>query len=250
MNRFISVLVTRVGFVVVGAFVGSLCTSCARSSASVEGKIGDRDVFIGGTVFGWLDETRYEVDDGALALRDRGTDETVLYVTMTGAQFDPAVDFRTLPIERRAQISDDVSSGYDSLSMTIHRGNRLEEGDTLTYDSEDFDIPDNDAYLSSISLRLGRQALTSASTYPDEVDVIASERVVDLDVEAKTDERLTGTMTFEIVKANGDNRDNVIEATLQIRFDVELLPERLAECNFSNQGAGVVDPCADLDFAE
>jgi hypothetical protein len=225
-------------------------SGCARSSASVEGAIGDRDVFIGGTVFGWLDDTRYEIDNDALTLRDRGTDETVLYVTMTGAQFDPAVDFRTLPVERRAQIGDDLASGYDTLSLTIHRGNRVEEGDTLTFDSEDFDIPNDDAYLSSVSLRLGREPVTTTSTYPDEVDVVASERVVDLDVEAKTDTRLTGTMTLELVKASGDDRDNVVEATLQIRFDAELLPERLAECNFATQGAGVVDPCADLDLAE
>lgn len=231
------------------ALVVAASAGC-RSSVSSSGTVGDRSVNLGGTAWAWIDSTRYEADDGAVELQERQTDETVLTMVMSGAVFDPAVDFEELSLDQRFQIADDIDDS-DYLSLTIQRGNRVDVGDNLEYDSEDFDIPDTKPFITGVSFRLGRAALSRSSTYPDEVDVLASGRRVDLEVTTFDEEsRFGGTMTLELFKEDGDDRKNVVESTLDITFDVEILPERLAECNFSPGGGGAADPCDDLDLAE
>lgn len=229
--------------------IAGLCAGLASGCASLssEGEVGGQPVLLDGTGAAWIDATKYEVDGGEFVLRERASDETALHLMFSSASFDPGVDMRTLPMADRLRISDEISRG-DSLNLVVLRGDRVAAGDSLRYDSEDIDPPESGPYLAGVSFRLGLPTLDRESEYPDEVKRVATGRTARLDIE-EVEERLIGVVDVEVTRADIDDGRGA-QGSFTVRFDVELLPERLAECNFDRtSGAGVgVDPCATLEL--
>jgi hypothetical protein len=223
-----------------------LTAGCAGSLAS-SGDIGGQPVYLDGTGWTWIDETQYVFEDGGWSLQEYATDTSVtLHLRFSSAVFDPAVDMRGLSRAERDRIEEEIARG-DYLELRIRRGDRLRAGDTLEYDSEEPSVPDASPFIGSSTFLLGDELLDNASEYPERVEALASRREARLEL-VSVEPRLAGVLDFEI-SAGEDDPDTVVEGTLQVRFDLQPLGERLAECNYDPTGVGgggALSPCETL----
>lgn len=237
--RFPGLAVALVPLLVVGALSAlSGCTSLVS-----EGKVGDREVRLDGTGFAWLDETFYTLDDGAVTLRTRPSDDTVLNLMFTSAVFDPTVDLRSLSVAERARVEDALRTA-DQLFVRVRRGDRLLPGDELVFTSS-ADPPDAAPFIASAALRLGTPPLEPGAAYPPVVEGVARGLRVALHV-TEVAPRVLGELDVRIRRSASD--DDGVEGDVRVRFDVERVPERIAECNFDAQGAGSAHPCDELQL--
>lgn len=228
--------------------LGLLAAGCGSFVSS--GDVGGRPVRLDGTGVAWMDTTTYEADQGEVVRTERPSDETTLHLLFSSVVFDPGVDIRSLPVAERLQLMYEMSRG-DSLSMAIRRGDRVDEGDTLRYDNTDPEIPESGPYLASASLQLGEEPLSRESEYPDRIEWAGSGLRVTLTLN-QTEPRIQGEADIEVFAREQEAElAGVAEGKVELRFDVEVLPERLAECNFDPAGAGgIVDPCDTLELGE
>lgn len=214
---------------------------CGR--VTVIGELGGEPLQVTGTVVAWLDETTYvqPTDGQPPELVDRATDDTTLFVRFFEAAFDSRVDFAALPAGERARIADDIARG-DQLLLEMRRGNVLREGDKVRlFDDEGTLPPEILPYLSRADVHFGAPALDQDARYPDRAPVLGGKRAAVLDVDTTSPE-LSGSLVFEVEKDDDEDGD-FVEGQVEVLFSVELLPERMAECNFAPDGAGVVDAC-------
>lgn len=212
-----------------------------------EGKIGEREVRLDGTGFAWLDETVYETSgDQQRRLEPRESDEVVLNLLFTSALFDPTVDFRALPPAERQRVEQELAQG-DVLLLRVRRGDRLIAGDELAY-TRGGEVPESAPYLASVDLVLGARPLEAGAEYPDVVERLGRGLAAQLDVGA-VEPRLLGVVDVRVTRQPDD--DHGAEGELTVRFDVERVSERVAECNFDPGRAshdGSVDPCDELRY--
>jgi hypothetical protein len=234
MKRAESFAAFCVAFACASVFAG-----CTR--VQVTGELGGEPLQVTGTAVAWLDETTYvQEDDGsAPELVDRNTDDTVLFLRFFEAAFDAEADFAALPAGQRQRIFEDIAQG-DQLLVEIRRGNVLREDDKVKLVDDVGGLPPEILpYLSSVDVRFGAPALRDAR-YPETAPRLGSDRKALLEVDTLSPE-FGGKLTFEVKEAEGES--DLVTGKVTVLFAVELLPERLAECNFSPAGAGVVDPC-------
>jgi hypothetical protein len=225
-------------------FVGAIAACAAAcGNVTVQGTLGGRTLDVGGTAFGWIDATQYVVDNGggAPVLEKRNADDVLLHLVFTQAQFDPSVDLRTLPTAERTDIENELARG-DRLDVDVRRGNVIRPGDDISTVKNDGSLPPEVLpFVDSVDVQLGDEAIVQTDTYPDRAPRVGGDRTVKLHVDDTAPE-LVGKLTFTAAKAKGET-DGFLEGTVTISFAIELLAERLAECNFDPAGAGVVDPC-------
>lgn len=227
----------------------ALLFAAACGTLTSEGEIGGHPVRLDGTAFAWLDETVYEPDRGAWVLVERTNDDTTLHLRFTSAVFDPAVDLRTLPPAERAAILEEIAQG-DFLAIDVRRGGSVRAGDVLTFDNQDPDVPETSPYIASALFSLGEPILDEESEYPEMVVRPASGLRVRLELN-EVEPRLLGVLQVEVYVPDLEEDLSVAQGDVTVRFDLEPLPERLAECNFNPQGAGgQVDPCAALSLGD
>lgn len=228
-----------------GLFAVVVMSSGCASLIS-EGQVGDRPVRLDGTAFAWLDETVYEPSGGRLVLKPRDSDDVVLRVFFSAAVFDPAVDLFSLPLAERQRVYDDVARS-DRLELYVRRGDRIAPGDELRFDSAEVDVPQAGPYLSRVDLSLGSTPLERDADYPDQVDTLARLRTATLQVNELTP-RVLGDVDVN-VRQSGEG-DTGSEGHVSVRFDIERVSERIAECNWAPDGAGSgVRPCDELSFS-
>lgn len=215
----------------------------ACSEVHVTGAFGDRPLRVSGTVAAWIDETEYVVDSagGAPVLRDRATDAVLMHLFFTEAVFDPRVDFRALPAGERSSLLDDIERG-DRLLVDVRRGNVVRAGDPIELVSTSGELPPEILpFIDKVVVSLGQPVIDEATTYPDRAEQVGGDVDAKLDV-AETSPQLVGSLTVAATKAQGQG-DGFLEGEVTIDFGTELLPERLAECNFAEFAAGVVNAC-------
>ncbi len=221
---------------------GALFSGC--SPVVVSGDFGGRALDIGGTAAAWLDETAYVADAGGdtPVLKDRATDAVVLHLMFSQAVFDPRVDLRTLSAADRQAILDDIARG-DELLVDVSRGNVIREGDkNITLVKSDGSLPPEVLpFISDVTIHLRSPVISEADRYPDRVAQVASDRTARLVVE-QTSPELSATLEIGAKKSDNENK-GFLEGNIKVQFTLELLPERLAECNFARGDAGVVDAC-------
>jgi hypothetical protein len=236
---------------VVACLVGALSLlGCGGVSGS--GQVGGQAVLLDGTAFAWLDETTYEDTGDGLRLVLRPSDETTLHIWFSGAYFDPSRDVGGMRAAERQQLEDDLAAA-DLLRLEVTRGDRVVAGDSLDYDALDFELPGASPWLSSVDLRRGRAELPPGAVYPEAITTLAPHKKATLAV-TQVAPRFSGSVGVRFDEADPDLYPNAPEGgatgQLEVRFDVPLISERVAECNFAPNDAGGVDPCARLDLAE
>lgn len=217
------------------------CATVGCTRVQVTGELGGEPLQVTGTAVAWLDETAYvqEDDTAAPELVDRSTDDTVLFLRFFEATFDAEADFAALPAGQRQRIADDIAQG-DQLLVEIRRGNVLREDDEVKLVNDVGGLPPEILpYLSAVDVRFGAPPLHD-SRYPEHAPRLGSDRKALLEVDTLSPD-FSGKLTFEVKEADGEA--DLVTGKVTVFFAVELLPERLAECNFSPGGAGAVDPC-------
>jgi hypothetical protein len=231
--------------IVRGLAVVLVAAGCSNVTA-----IGDVDgeaVQADGTGFAWIDATTYALDADRLRLTDRPSEDVVLRMVFTEAVFDPTADLRSLSGAERDRVAQDLRDG-DRVDARVRRGDQLLPGDTLEFHSGSSALPpEASPFIDDVVVALGRPPVNEVVAYPDEVLPLGRDRRAQLEL-SQTSPRLVGRLDVQI-NADDDVEDleDVKAGAFSILFDVELLPERLAECNFDPAGAGAgVDPCGDL----
>lgn len=217
------------------------------SNVTAIGEVAGVPVEADGTAFAWIDATAYVFDDDRFVLTDRPSEEVVLHLVFTEAEFDPSADLRSLSTAERARVEQDLKDG-DRVDAFVRRGDQVLAGDTLDFQSGSSTLPpEAQPFLSDVQVALGRPPVGASNAYPDEVLPLGRDRRAQLEFEA-TSPRLVGRLDVQI-NADDDveDLDDVRAGAFSLLFDVELLPERLAECNYDPTGAGAgVDPCGTL----
>lgn len=221
------------------ALVTTLVAGCNMSLSS-SGSIGDQGVFLDGTGWAWLDETAYVTEDGALVRTSLEGNAARLQLRFSSAVFDPGVDLRALSAADARNVRDDVARG-DLLTLVVRRGDRVAADDTYTWDASEVEVPDTSPWLALVDLQLADPPVTPGDEYPEELVRYGSERRGRVTFRAVS-ERIVGDAEVTIARAPEDPAD-AATGTVTVRFDVPLLSERLAECNWDRTGAGAVDPC-------
>jgi hypothetical protein len=220
-----------------------LVAGCGRG-AVVTGTFGERQLRVGGTIAAWVDLTEYVFEEGTNTpvLVDRNTDDIVLHLLFTEAVFDPRQDLRALTAGERAALEADIARG-DRLLVDVQRGNVLRNGDEIELIESNGTLPPEVLpFISRTLITLGEPVLDRGAKYPDTAPRIAS----GLDVSLRADEtspNLAGEITIDAEAVDNVDAEGVLEGRVTITFDTELIAERLAECNFQPNGAGVVDAC-------
>lgn len=225
------------GLIVVVVVAGIAGGGCA--DARITGSLGDRTVRATGTVAAWLDSTVFvDQGDGSATREDRSTDASALHIELFEPVFDPSVDFGELSGSERAALLDDIGRG-DHVGVVVRRGEALRAGDEIGTLPKEGLPPEVLPFVDGIVIDL-RERPADGSAYPDDVaragSDVSAEFVVD-----ETAPVLSGTLTLE-VDADEDE-DQALEGKLVIEFTTELLPERIAECNFDRFGQGAIDAC-------
>lgn len=221
--------------------VMSLCAGC--SDVAVTGAFGDRALRVSGTVAAWVDETEYVADTngGAPVLTDRDTDAVLMHILFTEAVYDPRVDLRALPAGEADAIRADIDRG-DRLLLDIRRGNVMRAGDPIALVPSDGSLPPEVLpFIEKVSISLGEPVIDASTGYPDRAERVGSKLDAGLDV-TETSPELVGIVTVKAEKATGEG-DGFLEGRVEISFGAELLPERLAECNFAQFAQGLVNAC-------
>lgn len=224
-----------------------LVTASLSGCASLvsDGKVGEREVRLDGTGFAWLDETVYVASNSGAELKERDSDDVTLHVVFTSAVFDPTVDLRTLPVAERQRVEDDIARG-DVLRLQIRRGDRLVAGDVFEYSTTENVVPGAAPYLSRVQLVLGSPVLERDAEYPERIEPPARELEVDVELNG-VEPRLLGVV--DVAVRQGEDGEGA-EGDITVRFDVDHVSERVAECNFAPEGAGAgLDPCGQLSLS-
>lgn len=226
----------------------SSCTLCALlcvgcSEVSVTGAFGDRVLRVSGTVAAWVDETEYvaDTDGGAPLLRDRDTDAVLMHILFTEAVYDPRVDLRSLRAGEADAIRADIDRG-DRLLLDIRRGNVMRPDDEVALVPSDGSLPPEVLpFIEKVTINLGEPVIDESTSYPDRAERVGSKLDAALDP-TETSPELVGVVTIKAEKAEGEG-DGFLEGKVEIAFGTELLPERLAECNFASFAQGLVNAC-------
>ncbi|MDP2344692.1 MAG: hypothetical protein Q8O67_27330 [Deltaproteobacteria bacterium] len=222
--------------VVVVVVVAAAVSGCG--DVRITGLLGERLLRSTGTVAAWLDSTVYEdKGDGSLSRVDRITDATELHLEFFEPVFDPTVDFGALPPGERAALADNIARG-DQLSIRIRRGEALRPGDDIESLPEQGLPPQVLPFISLTTIALRERPVDDAS-YPEEVlrpgSAVSTEFAV-----GETTPTLSGTLTIDVDADVGE--DAALEGKVVVEFSAELLPERIAECNFDRL-QGPIDAC-------
>lgn len=223
--------------------VALLALASACSEVQVTGTFGERALRVSGTVAAWVDETEYvlDTDGGAPVLKDRDTDAVVMHILFTEAVFDPRVDLRALPAGEAEAIRSDIDRG-DRLLLDIRRGNVMRPGDPIELVPTDGSLPPEVLpFIEKVVINLGEPVIDQSTTYPERAPRVGSKLEVVLDV-TETSPALVGSVNLQAEKAPGEG-DGFLEGEVTVAFGAELLPERLAECNFAQFAQGLVDAC-------
>lgn len=214
---------------------------CACSGVRSNGNVGDRDVVVDGTGIAWLDLTNYEFDGAGVELRELEPDSIRLFLLFSGAVFDPSEDFQSLPAAERLQIENDFAR-HDRLTVQIRRGDRLAGGDVLEFSTVDPVFSPTGPFVESSFLEI-REAQVDGE-FPDDVPFLGQQQQLTYEVTTfeLPDEggsgRVSGHIELDIARGEGVGA----EGNLEVFFDIPLLQERRAECNFGLR-AGAADPC-------
>jgi hypothetical protein len=221
--------------------IAAAVASSACSDVSVTGSFDGRELHVSGTVLAWLDQTFFQSDPagGTPILVDRGGNDVVMHLRFSEAVFDPRVDFRTLPSGERETLFADMARG-DLLAVEVARGSAVRPGDELGLVT-DGNIPEVLPYITQVDVKLGEPVLAPDTQYPERVERIASDRTATLDVRSTSPE-LEATLTVK-AKRGEDDGEGYAEGSVTVDFHTELLPERIAECNFAPGDQGVADAC-------
>lgn len=219
---------------------------CACASLVSDGKVGEREVRLDGTGFAWLDETVYVASSEGTDLKERDSDDVTLHFVFTSAVFDPTVDLRTLSVAERQRVEDDIARG-DLLRLQIRRGDRLVAGDAFEYSTMETPVPGAGPYLSRVQLVLGAPVLEKDAEYPERIEAPARELEVDVELNG-VEPRLLGVV--DVAVRQGEDGLGA-EGDITVRFDVDRVSERVAECNFAPEGTGAgLDPCGQLSLSQ
>ena len=209
----------------------------------VTGALGDRVLRVSGTAAAWMDATEYVEDSngGAPVLRDRSTDAVVLHLVFTEAVFDARADLRSLPAGEREAVRADIARG-DQLRLDIRRGDVIRPGDRIKSVPSDGSLPPEVLpFVQNVALELGEPVIDASSAYPERAPRVGSRLTATFNV-TETSPKLAGEITVVANKAEGEG-DGFLEGEVVVAFAVELLPERLAECNFAELDQGVANAC-------
>jgi hypothetical protein len=220
-----------------------VCFAAGCSPVNVTGAFGDRALRVGGTAAAWVDATEYVVDasGGTPVLTERGTDAVVLHLLFTEAVFDPRLDLRALPAGDRDAIRSDIERG-DRLFIDVRRGDVIRPGDPIALVPADGSLPPEVLpFLDKVAIVFGEPVLDESSAYPDRAPRVGSQLAATFEV-SETSPELVGEISLEAKKAEGEG-DGFLEGEVTVGFGVELLPERLAECNFAEFDQGIAGAC-------
>lgn len=215
------------------------------SDVRITGELDGRVLRATGTVAAWIDSTSFEdQDDGTAKRVNRPSDTTRLHLEFFEPVFDPTVDFGSLPAGERLALADEISRG-DRLSVSILRGEAARAGDEIKSLPKEGLPPEVLPFVDFTRISLADKPSADA-TYPDEVARPGSDITTVFAVDETTPE-LVGTLSIEVA-AEADEK-KALEGEVLVEFGAELLPERIAECNFDRFGQGAIDACTLLPFA-
>lgn len=219
------------------------CFISGCSPVVVTGAFGERALRVSGTAAAWVDATEYVVDSagGTPVLRDRTTDDVMLHLFFTEAVFDPRTDLRSLPAGERDAVRADIERG-DRMLVDVRRGDVVRPGDDIELVPTDGSLPPEVLpFIEKIAITLGEPVIDESTGYPERAPRIATELTAALEV-TETSPELVGEVIVSAAKAPGEG-DGFLEGEVSVGFDVELLPERLAECNFAELDQGLAGAC-------
>jgi hypothetical protein len=225
----------RAALVTVLALAG--CSGGLRATGSV----GDRPLDLDGTGAAWIDQTEYVVGSSTLQLQDRPPAQVTLHLLFSGAVFDPSRRLDEGGALARAVVEEDIARS-DRLELLVRRGDRLAAGDVLDIDTDDFDIPQASPFVDRVRLSLGADPQGDDAAYPSEVGLVAARRVGTLEI-TEVRPSLLGVVRFAIEPAASQEGSERVRGEVEVGFDLELIPEPIAECNFARGDQGVLDPC-------
>ncbi len=213
-----------------------LCLGACDLGADVTivGELQGRELRADGTLVAWVDRTVYVEDESGVRLVRRPVGDTRLHLRFFERVFDPQLALDRLTAGERAALETDLAKG-DRLDIVIERGAAVRIGDVVEAASVGNE-PEVLPYIGSLSVHLAED-LRAAQDYPASALVARVPRGQGtLDVKTVSP-LLSGMLSFDVETANEESE------TFTVGFRVELLPERVGECNFDSEGAGVVDPC-------
>ena len=213
------------------------------SPVVVTGGFGERPLRVSGTAAAWVDATEYVLDTagGTPVLSDRDTDAVVLHLFFTEAVFDPRTDLRSLPAGERDAVRADIERG-DQLRVGVRRGDVIRPDDVIQLVPTDGSLPPEVLpFIQAVDITLGEPVISQSSAYPERASRLGTKLAVAFEV-TETSPELIGEIIIDAKKADGEG-DGFLEGRVTVGFGVELLPERLAECNFAEFDQGLAGAC-------
>src|SRR5262249_33413398 len=157
--------------------------------------------------------------------------------------FDPREDLHALPAAEREQVLDSINNG-DRLFVDVRRGNVIRAGDKhieIVKSEEGALPPEVLPFIQKVAIVFGTPVITEHDRYPTRVDQPGSDISANLSViDVSPDFHAALDIT---VKKGVDETDGFLTGNLNVSFSIELLSERLAECNFAQGDAGIINAC-------
>ena len=220
-------------------FVGLGLLSAGCGNISITGALGERVLRATGTVAAWVDASTVEPGaDGSAQRIDRVTDSTELHLEFFESVFDSRAAVGAVSAAESSALVDDINGG-DRLSIRVRRGESVRAGDQIASLPVQGLPPEVLPFVVSTRISL-REPIAATAAYPDEIARPGSTVTTTFDVETTTPD-LVGTLTIVVDAAEGE--DEALTGEFVVEFSAELLPERIAECNFDRFGQGAIDPC-------
>lgn len=212
------------------------------------------------TIAAYLDANQYQPsEDGTkLVLKPRDPDKQTLVVRLDGANFDPTVDARFLPVEETLRIFQERGvNGF--LNFRIERagflanGNELKKGPGVDDAASDkpklsFRFP-GDPGFGSNDLAFAAAEM-SKEEQPAELTPVGSQRTITVKIDEfgkKSGEVTKGKVTLEWKKKTedpGKDPANALEGKIEIEFEADMIGERVGECN-NNSSSQSLTPYGD-----
>ncbi|MBN2361372.1 MAG: hypothetical protein JXR83_18115 [Deltaproteobacteria bacterium] len=231
------------------------CFLFQTGSASTDGKIGGRTISVGATVFCWWDTTVYAIGtgDGEVFRETRDGQNQSLHIEMYGFGFNPREDLRFLSVNDQLELARNMAM-HDSLRFVVAASGGVSNGKQLTYTTENQPAPQpGEPYLAAEPrLNLAWIKVNETNEYPDTAKHLGTLRNYTLElkkVSRKAGEAVEGSFEIKVERSANDT-GSVVTGQIKGDFTAPVINERIAECNFDDNGAGnfVDDPCDDLEY--
>lgn len=199
--------------------------------ASVAGDIGGETLEIN-TVYAWIESHAYTHQPESFALEP--LPQTVLYLRLSGATFDPTRDQRYVDVVELLRLAQEESR-KGSIYLAVVNGDKAARGATFTELSqrERREKEPGDIYLSDSRFRMAKPELDGEAPFEQTRPYWggAGGLTVKLDaIGSEPGDVVTGTIELDVQRHERDPQ-SVVTGTLTVRFTAPLIQQRIAEAN-------------------